>query len=172
MENKTITNTGSIAKNNNNAKSSVKNANKGTVKSTAKAGAKGRKTKSKSKSKNIAKKSANIFSKVTFKVAMYVIGVVLVVLVCTNTYKFGVQVFSEDGVDVKGSGREVVVTIPADASVSEVASILKENGLIESELAFRIQSILYEADFYSGTYTLNTEYGPEELIDAMRPEED
>ena len=118
---------------------------------------------------NIAKKSASIFSKVTFKVAMYIIGAVIVVLVCKSAYDFGTKVFSEEGLAEKGSGQEVVVTIPADASTGEVASILKKNGLIENELIFKIQTILYEADIYSGTYTLNTEYSPEELIEAMKP---
>lgn len=120
---------------------------------------------------NIAKKSASIFSKVTFKVAMYIIGAVIVVLVCKSAYDFGTKVFSEEGLAEKGSGQEVVVTIPADASTGEVASILKKNGLIENELIFKIQTILYEADIYSGTYTLNTEYSPEELIEAMKPVE-
>lgn len=130
-----------------------------------------KKEKNKKKSKGIAKKSASIFSKLTFKVAMYVIGVVLVVLVCKSAYDFGTKVFSEEGMAESGSGQEVVITIPANASTSEVASILKENGLIESELVFKIQMILYEADIYSGTYTLSTEYSPEELIDALRPED-
>lgn len=124
------------------------------------------------KSKGIAKKSASVFSKITFKVAMYVIGAVLVVLVCKSAFDFGVKVFSEEGIAEKGSGQEVVVTIPADASAGEVASILKQNGLIESELVFKLQTMLYEAEIYSGTYTLNTEYSPEELIDALRPEEE
>lgn len=132
---------------------------------------KGKNTKkSRKKSKNLAKKSASVFSKLTFKVAMYVIGAVLLVLVCKWSFDFGTKVFSEEGMAEKGKGQEVVITIPADASTGEVASILKENGLIESELVFKIQAILYEADIYSGTYTLNTEYNPEELIEALRPE--
>lgn len=136
-------------------------------------GKKRRKTKkNQKKSKNIAKKSASVFSKITFKVAMYIIGAVLLVLVCKSAFDFGVKVFSEEGMAEKGSGQEVVVTIPADSSTSEVASILKKNGLIESEFVFKIQAMLYEAEIYSGTYTLNTEYSPEEIIDALRPEEE
>lgn len=103
---------------------------------------------------------------------MYIIGAVLLVLVCKSAFDFGVKVFSEEGMAEKGSGQEVVVTIPADSSTSEVASILKKNGLIESEFVFKIQAMLYEAEIYSGTYTLNTEYSPEEIIDALRPEEE
>lgn len=124
------------------------------------------------KAKNIAKKSASVFSKLTFKAAMYVIGVVLLILIGRGAFAFGEKIFSEEGIAPKGSGQEVVITIPVDASTSEVASILKKNGLIESELVFKIQTILYEAEIYSGTYTVNTEYSPEEIIEALRPKEE
>ena len=128
--------------------------------------------KSSKKSKNIAKKSASVFSKFTFKTAMYVIGAVLVILISRSAFAFGEKIFSEAGMAEKGSGHEVVITIPADASTGEVASILKENGLIDSEFVFKIQTILYEAEIYSGTYTMNTEYSPEEIIEALRPKEE
>lgn len=117
-------------------------------------------------------KNSKRVSKLVIKAAMYIIGVVILVLVCKSAFEFGTLVYTNDGVDAKGSGKEVVVTIPEDSGTGEIASILKKNGLIESELAFRIQSILYEADIYSGTYTLNTEYSPEELIEAMQPVEE
>ena len=122
------------------------------------------------KKKKAAKKSS-IASKLSIKIAMYVIGAVILVLVCKNAFDFGVLVYTEEGMAEKGEGKEVVVTIPRDSTISEIASILKKNGLIESELAFQIQTFLYDAEIYSGTYTLNTEYGPEELIEAMRPSE-
>lgn len=128
--------------------------------------------KNRKKSKNIAKKSASVFSKITFKTAMYIIGAVLVVLISRSAFAFGEKIFSEEGMAEKGKGQEVVVTIPADASTGEVASILKKNGLIESEFVFKIQTILYEAEIYSGTYTISTEYSPEEIIEALRPKEE
>lgn len=128
--------------------------------------------KNRKKSKNIAKKSASVFSKITFKAAMYIIGAVLVVLISRSAFAFGEKIFSEEGMAEKGKGQEVVITIPADASTGEVASILKKNGLIESELVFKIQTMLYEAEIYSGTYTVNTEYSPEEIIEALRPKKE
>lgn len=111
-------------------------------------------------------------SKLVIKTAVYIIGAVILILVCKKAFDFGALVYSEEGMAPKGYGEEVVVTIPADSSSSEIAAILKKNGLIESELAFRIQTILYEAQIYAGTYTLNTEYSPEELIEAMQPVEE
>lgn len=125
-----------------------------------------------SKTNNKKKKTgskASIFSKMAIKIAMYAVTILIVVLVCKSAFEFGVLVYTEEGMEAKGHGKEVVVTIPRDSSTTEIASILKKNGLIESEMAFIIQTFLYDAQIYSGTYTLNTEYGPEELIDAMRP---
>ncbi len=125
----------------------------------------------KSRSSKRAKKTANIFTKFTFKIAMYITGALIIVFVCGKAYGFGRDVFSDKGVDEAGEGHEVVITIPVNASIGEVGEILKKNGLIESELVFRIQTIIYEADIHSGTYTLNTEWGPEKLIEGMKPVE-
>lgn len=149
-----------------------KYANTGKQESTGKQANIKKTGKNRKKSKNIAKKSASVFSKITFKTAMYIIGAVLVVLISRSAFAFGEKIFSEEGMAEKGKGQEVVVTIPADASTGEVASILKKNGLIESEFVFKIQTILYEAEIYSGTYTINTEYSPEEIIEALRPKEE
>lgn len=115
---------------------------------------------------------ASVMKKIYFKTAMYIIGIFIVVIVCKSAFELGVEIYTDEGIEPEGAGTEVVVTIPADSTVSEIASILKKNGLIENELIFIIQTYLYEADIYSGTYTLNTEYGPEELIEAMKPSEE
>ncbi len=123
-----------------------------------------------SKNKKTAKKNkkkSSVITKICFKVAMYVIGTLILVTICKEAFEFGALVYTEEGMDEEGAGRDVVITIPADSTTGEIASILKENGLIESEFAFMVQTFLYEADIYSGTYTLNTEYGPEELIEIM-----
>ena len=114
----------------------------------------------------------SVMKKIYFKTAMYIIGIYIVVIVCKSAFELGVEIYTYEGIAPEGAGTEVVVTIPADSTVSEIASILKKNGLIENELIFIIQTYLYEADIYSGTYTLNTEYGPEELIEAMKPSEE
>lgn len=124
------------------------------------------------KRKGKAGKKTSIMTKIYFKAAMYIIGAFIVIVVCKSAFEFGAAIYTEEGVAAKGYGKEVVVTIPADSTVSEIASILKKNGLIESEMTFVVQTFLYEAEIYSGTYTLNTEYGPEELIEAMRPAEE
>lgn len=123
------------------------------------------------KKKTKKKNGSSVAAKIAIKTAMYVVGILIVVLVCKSAFDFGEEVFSAEGMDSKGNGKEVVVTIPMNSNTSEVGEILKENGLIESEWAFMIQTFLYESEIASGTYTLNTEMSAEDIIDAIRPVE-
>lgn len=71
-------------------------------------------------------------------------------------------------------GVDVVVVIPEGASVEEIASILKDNGLIEYERAFtkRLQESEYRGKLKSGTYTLNTGMNTLDMMAAMSPDYD
>ena len=124
-----------------------------------------------SKKGNKNRRGSSTMLKISTKVAMYLVGILILVMVCKTAFEFGALIYTEDGMDSKGQGKEIEVTIPVDSTTSEIASILKENNLIENGLVFIIQTYLYEADINSGTYTLSTEYSPEELIDALRPSE-
>ncbi len=120
------------------------------------------------RTKNIRNMSMYIFGMV-IKVIVYAAVIFFVYFACSKAYDFGTKLFVEEGIAEKDSVKdvEVVVTIPTGSSSREVAAILKKNGLIEDELVFYIQSILYEGEFKSGTYTLRTSYEPEVLVDAL-----
>ncbi len=117
------------------------------------------------------KNTSSVFFKITMKIAMAIIFVLLIILVCTKAFWFGNALFTEEGMAAKGRGTEVVITIPSGASVGEVANILKKNGLIEDTLVFKIQFFMYDGEIYSGTYTLNTENNPEDIVLALKAEE-
>lgn len=99
------------------------------------------------------------------KCVAYAALVALIYIGSMKAYSFGSAIFDEKGVEEEG--KDVVVTIPAGASVSEVAVILKENGLIKDEKIFNIQARLFEGKFYSGTFNLKTSYGAEKIIDIL-----
>lgn len=128
-----------------------------------------KKTGNKKKAKK--SKSSSLLCKITGKTAMYIIGITIVIIVSKLAFDFGGQIFSAQGVDPLGEGKDVIITIPVDSDTNEVAEILKENNLIESEIVFKIQTFLYEAKIASGTYTLNTQMCGEDIIDAIRPVE-
>ena len=66
-----------------------------------------------------------------------------------------------------GTGYEVVVTIPQDATASELGKILVSNGLAKDSGIFRIQAMLYDLVITPGTYKLSTEYNVEQIIDTI-----
>lgn len=99
------------------------------------------------------------------KCVAYAALIALIYIGSIKAYSFGAAIFDEKGVEEEG--KDVVVTIPAGASVSEVASILKENGLIKDEKIFNIQAKLFEGKFYSGTFNLKTSYSAEKIIEIL-----
>ena len=100
---------------------------------------------------------------------MVVIAAVVAIfyMVCTKTFEYGAAIFSEEGMDPKGKGHEVVVTIPQDATASELGKILVSNGLAKDSGIFRIQAMLYDLVITPGTYKLSTEYNVEQIIDTI-----
>ena len=74
--------------------------------------------------------------------------------------------------DVLGLGNSddmVQITIPQDYTIDDVATILKENGLIEYKFLFKLFANFSEADetITAGTYELNKNYDYRALVSGM-----
>lgn len=122
---------------------------------------------------NLRKTSTMIF-RITIKMVMAVLVVALFYVVCSNTFQYGADIFSEEPMDARGTGHDVVVTIPENTTAAELGRILEENGLVEDAGIFRIQAGLYELTITPGTYEFSTEQNVEDIIDiinANAPEE-
>jgi len=104
----------------------------------------------------------------SIRCVLYALLVVAIYVGCNKAYSFGTQIFSEEG--MQAEGEDIVITIPAGADTKEIAQILKKNGLIKDELIFMIQTFLYEGKYYSGTFTLNTAFSPEEIVETLSAE--
>lgn len=104
-----------------------------------------------------------------------IILTIAVVLLCMQVYDYGKSFYNEYMYEYKGTesfeGEDVIVEIPQGASVKEIASILKEAGLIKYENAFtrRLQDSEYRGRLQSGTYTLNTGMNTLEMMAIMSP---
>lgn len=114
------------------------------------------------------KKTSSAILGTSLKILGYILIIVAFYFVCSNAFSFGETVFTEDGMAKTGSGTEIQITVPQGASTLEIGKILEKNGLIKSSYAFVLQAFLYEADIDPGKYVLNTEYNPEEIIEAFR----
>ena len=77
------------------------------------------------------------------------------------------------GLDFTGMMREDVtvdITVPAGASTQEIAALLKENGLIDQELIFRVYSKLTKADgkWQPGEFSLRPDMGYQVLVEELQ----
>lgn len=100
--------------------------------------------------------------------------VLAIVLMLTYTYagkafEFGKEIFDDTAIAEEGKEKSVVVTIPKNASDSEVAGIISKAGLVEDKTVFQIQLILsdYKGKAVPGTYTLSTGNTPTEIMQII-----
>ena len=105
--------------------------------------------------------------RLSIKFVMLLLVIITLFIAGSKAFAYGEKIFDEkDITDIEGT--EVVISIPSGATVSEVGEILKENGLIEDTEVFLAQSILFEAKFYAGNYTLNTADNVEDIIEILK----
>ncbi|MGC8604174.1 MAG: endolytic transglycosylase MltG [Desulfomonilaceae bacterium] len=71
--------------------------------------------------------------------------------------------------DKTATNRDVVVTIPKGASLSEVGAILQENGVVSSKLVFKIVAFIRGEQRYvkAGDYLLKTGSDPGSVLDLL-----
>lgn len=105
-----------------------------------------------------------------------IIILIVAVIALGNVVRDYVKVYYDDYMsEYRGTysyqGETVQVTIPEGASVTKIASILKDAGLIKYEKAFvkRLQESEYKGKLQSGTFTLNTGMNTLEMMAAMSP---
>ena len=105
-----------------------------------------------------------------------VIVIALLVLACAyglkTSYDFGHDIFYQEPVEAE-PGQDKNIKIGQDETLDSVASLLKDEGLIRNEIAFKVQGILYEVDINPGEYILNTSMTTKEILEKFMeaPEE-
>lgn len=109
----------------------------------------------------------NKMGKTFIKIIVFIILIVFLIFACTKAYQLSYTVFADTAME-DSPGTSVEINIPKDASSEEVGTLLEYNGLIEDVSAFKLRCIVYEAEFFEGTYTLNTSMTTEEIIDELR----
>ncbi len=114
-----------------------------------------------------ARKIATMIFKVTIKMVVIAALVAVCYVVCSSTFKYGSELFSQEAMAKTGQGEDVIVTIPYNTSAGELGQILESNGLIKDAGMFKVQAWLYELTITPGTYKFNTEYNVEDIIDVI-----
>jgi len=103
------------------------------------------------------------------KVLVAIIVVILIVKLATLSYNYGREVFNQSSMASEGNGIDVTITYLEGESVKELASDLKDAGLIDDTFLFVIQEYFseYHGLEVAGTYTLSTEMTPDEMLEVI-----
>lgn len=100
------------------------------------------------------------------RLVFYALVVVLLVLGARKGYEFGHSIFYAPAMEA-APGTDKTITIDGDESISEVGSLLEENGLIRDHTAFSIQARCYGYEVQAGTYALSTSQTSKEIINIL-----
>jgi len=106
---------------------------------------------------------------ISFRMVVYIAIIALVYELATFGFETGEKIFTDKGYK-EAPGKNISVTVSDSMSAMEVGELLEEKGIIEDKYIFCIQSFLYEADFKSGKYKLNTSLSPEDIINVLSTE--
>lgn len=102
-----------------------------------------------------------------FRLALVLIVAIIIGVFC---FRLGEGLMGSSSAEVNLTGETVMVTIPEGAGTSEIADILKENGLIGSKLSFRLSSRIngYDGTFKHGTYEVDTGLTQTQIMDLLQ----
>ena len=100
------------------------------------------------------------------KLILYALVILLLAEGITRGYAFGHSLFYESSVE-QAPGRDITVTIPDGQKDSDTIHKLKKDGLIDNELAMRIQMKFYDYEIQPGTYTLNTSMSSKKMLQIL-----
>lgn len=100
------------------------------------------------------------------KLILYALVILLLAEGITRGYAFGHSLFYESSVD-PAPGRDVVITVSGNQKDSDTIHELKKDGLIDNELAMRVQMKFYDYEIHPGTYTLNTSMSSKKMLQIL-----
>lgn len=103
---------------------------------------------------------------IAIQVAVTCLIVVVFYIGMSRAYRLGYHIFSNEAVD-SAPGITMNITIVEGQSAYTVGQTLQKKGLIEDGIAFWIQSMVYDADIYPGTYTVSTAMSSKEILLLM-----
>ncbi len=118
----------------------------------------------------------NIILPIVSTIIKVIITVVVIFFIykgAVKAYDFGYAIF-EDKPMSETVGREVNISITEGKSVKEIGEILESKGLVEDATIFYFQNLLssYKDELKPGTYTLNTNMTPTQIMEVLSPQEE
>jgi len=108
-----------------------------------------------------------------FRLFTYAVALVVLIYCGTAAYHFGLKIFSESTM-VQAPGTNFSIVVESGTSIRQLGQTLEEKGIIEDDIVFFVQSLIFEVDDpVAGTYIFNNSYTAEELLNVISagPEE-
>lgn len=101
----------------------------------------------------------------TLRLLIYALLIVFFIFLGRTAYVYGYDIFNEQSAE-SAPGHDVTVKIPENASVRDIASVLKSDGVIQNSSLFVVQERLsaYHGKLKGGTFQLNTSQKPTEIM--------
>lgn len=90
------------------------------------------------------------------RAALAVLFLVFLVLLSYFTYQFGRMVFSDHAMTTPGNAYTYEITITENEPAITVGTELAKNKIIESGLAFYVQTIIYDCKMQPGTFIMTS----------------
>lgn len=106
---------------------------------------------------------------ISINILVVAIVMMLIYTYAGKAYEFGRAIFDEKAIDTPETAKNVVITIPKNASDKQVAEIVEKAGAIEDKYVFLIQLMLsdYKGKAVPGTYTVSTGNTPTEIMEII-----
>ena len=112
-------------------------------------------------------RSSRSFAKISLRILKYVIFAAIAIVCATTSYRFGKQIFSDEGVET-APGTEMDYTVSPGTSISQLGDELEEFGIIRDSNVFKVQSYIYKVrSVKPGTYHFNTSYSADQIFEVI-----
>lgn len=105
------------------------------------------------------------------KIALAIVGLAAVILASYFGFHFGQAVFTDESMtNNRATNISYELVVEKGDKVLKIGRELEKNGIIESGLAFWVQSKLYDCRIETGTYTVNSRNSSKEIIKYLNQE--
>lgn len=111
-------------------------------------------------------KTTKNIANMVIKSCVCILLLVLVIYLAKTGYKFGQDVFSEEGYALS-PGTDITININAGESNMDVAKKLESKGVIADKMVFWVQCFVYEAKFKPGQHVVNNSVKAEDIIATL-----
>ena len=110
-------------------------------------------------------KLMNTVISVSLNLIIYALVLLILVRGSFFAYKFGYGIFN----DKTGGGNGKFVQVHVDEGISsyDLATVLKEKGIIDNQFAFYVQSKFFSYDIKAGTYEIEQEQSARKVLNIL-----